>query len=118
MWQQKFGFGALGPIDTEILEERLVMPEGATLLCRPCAAGSRPGRRSLRAAAADKGARPVRKETRVPPTTVKKKVSARFTKRLGRGGGRANKMAKSYCELSESDGEDRGSVAGPGVMRD
>lgn len=93
------------------------MPEGATLLCRPCAAGSRPGRRSLRAAAADKGARPVRKETR-PANHRKKKVSARFTKRLGRGGGRANKMAKSYCELSESDGEDRGSVAGPGVMRD
>ncbi|KFM28047.1 hypothetical protein F751_5158 [Auxenochlorella protothecoides] len=36
MWCTNFGFVPLRPLDAEVLEERVIMPDGATLLCKPC----------------------------------------------------------------------------------
>lgn len=86
------------PMDSEILEERVIMPEGASLLCKPCAAKStRGGRRSRMTAilAAPKRPGPARGRKR----------AARFTKRLGRSVSRGP-LRPSYREISDSDDEE------------
>ncbi|KAL6777813.1 hypothetical protein ACKKBG_A15745 [Auxenochlorella protothecoides x Auxenochlorella symbiontica] len=102
MWCTNFGFVPLRPLDAEVLEERVIMPDGATLLCKPCDERAKGAPYAPRQAATTGTPGGKRRAAAGLPRAAgpKKRRGARFTKRIRRG---RPASAPTYREMSDSD---------------